>query len=68
MPTAVGDRGDNPKRRIKYSDMNVEKNRMSGAYHISHGDDKDFLYSRQYYGYTKRAAMKAHKDQYERGE
>lgn len=66
MATAVGDRGDHPKRKIKYADMNVKKN-DNGSYNIYHMDDTDHLYSKQYYGYSKKDAMKLHKRNYESG-
>jgi hypothetical protein len=65
MATAVPDRGDSPKRKIKYADMNVLKNPVSGAYNIHHMDDAGNYYHKQYYGYTKKQAMKKHKDEYE---
>ena len=65
--TSVPDRGDNPSRRIKYSDMTVEKGKYTGGYRISHMGDKH-LVSKVYYGYNKKEAMKKHKDAYEKGE
>jgi hypothetical protein len=53
-------------KKIKYSDMSVEKVRPSGAYVISHLSD-GVLNSKQYQGYTKKQAMKLHKDNYEKG-
>jgi hypothetical protein len=67
MANIVPDRGQNPKRRVKYSDMNVEVTKPSGAIHISHMGDDNHLFSRRYYGYTKKEAMKQHKDAYEKG-
>jgi len=67
MATMVPDRGDNPRRRVKYSDMSVEKGHRDGGYRITHMGDKH-LVSKVYYGYTKKQAMKLHKDNYERGE
>ena len=61
--TSVPDRGDDPKRRIKYSDMNVERSKQ-GGYNISHMSD-GYRQSNTYLGYTKRQAMKMHKDKYE---
>jgi hypothetical protein len=66
--TSVPDRGDNPSRRIKYSDMGVTKNPHNGAYNIYHSDDAGNYYHQQYYGYTKREAMKKHKERYSSGE
>jgi hypothetical protein len=54
------------KNKVKYSDMTVEKVKPSGAYRISHFQD-GFLNSRQYMGYTKKQAMKLHKDHFEEG-
>ena len=54
------------KKSIKYSDMSVEKIKPSGAYRVSHFQD-GYLNSKQYVGYTKKQAMKKHKDQYEGG-
>jgi hypothetical protein len=53
-------------KKIKYSDMSVEKAKPSGAYVISHLSD-GVLNSKQYMGYTKKQAMKLHKDDYEKG-
>ena len=53
-------------KKIKYSDMSVEKAKPSGAYIISHLSD-GVLNSKQYMGYTKKQAMKLHKDDYEKG-
>ena len=58
--------GDSPNRRIKYSDMSVEKVKPSGAYRISNFQD-GYLNSKLYMGYNKKQAMKRHKDQYESG-
>lgn len=63
MATAVGDRGDHPGRKIKYSDMNVERSKQ-GGYNISHMADGQ-RESRTYLGYNKRQAMKQHKEYYE---
>lgn len=52
--------------KVKYSDMSVEKVKPSGAYRISHFQD-GILNSRQYMGYTKKQAMKKHKDEFEKG-
>ena len=61
--TMIPDRGDNPKRRVKYSDMNVTK-LNNGAYQISHMDSGQ-RHERTYYYSSKRDAMKSHKDKYE---
>lgn len=66
--TGVPDRGNNPRRRIKYSEMNFEKNPVTGAYNIYHSDDAGNYYHKQYYGYTKKEAMRKHKQAYESGE
>jgi hypothetical protein len=63
MATIVPDRGDNPNRRVKYSDMSVSK-APSGAYVISHMQN-GVMNSKQYMGYTKKQAMKMHKDTHE---
>lgn len=52
------------EKKIKYSDMSVEKVSPSGAYRISHFQN-GFLNSRQYMGYTKKQAMKKHKEEFE---
>lgn len=60
-------RYNNPRysgKKVKYSEMSVEKIKPSGAYIISHFQD-GFLNSRQYMGYTKKQAMKRHKDEFE---
>jgi hypothetical protein len=49
--TMVPDRGDNPKRRVKYSDMSVEKGNY--GYRISHMGDTH-LHSDIYMGYNKK--------------
>lgn len=54
------------KNKVKYSDMTVEKSMPSGGYRISHFQD-GFLNSRLYLGYSKREAMKRHKDEFEKG-
>jgi hypothetical protein len=46
--------------------MNVSKMHPSGGYEISHMSD-GYLNSKKYYGYSKKSAMKQHKDDYERG-
>jgi len=51
------------KKSIKYSDMSVEKVKPSGAYRVSHFQD-GFLNSRMYMGYSKKDAMKLHRDRY----
>jgi hypothetical protein len=48
-------------KKVKYSDMSVEKVKPSGAYRISHFED-GILKSKQYMGYSKKAAMKLHKE------
>ena len=64
MATMVPDRGDNPKRRVKYSDMTAMKDHEAGAYNVYHRDAAgDYRYSRN--EGTKRQAMKHHKDMYE---
>ena len=50
-------------KKLKYSDMSVEKVKPSGAYQISHLSD-GVLNSKQYMGYTKKEAMKLHKENY----
>jgi hypothetical protein len=64
VANTVPDRGDNPKRRVKYSDMNVSRVHPSGAYEISHMSNTH-RESGIYMGYTKKEAMKKHKDKYE---
>lgn len=64
--STVPDRGDHPKRKLKYSDMIVEPSKQ-GGYDISHLVD-GYRVSKKYMGYTKRQAMKRHKDAYEQGE
>lgn len=51
-------------KKVKYSDMSVEKVFPSGAYRISHFQD-GILNSKQYMGYTKKDAMKKHKEEFE---
>jgi hypothetical protein len=62
--TAVPDRGDDPKRKVKYSDLNVEKGRGEIGYIISH---PDFHYAdrQKYVGYSKKDAMKKAKNHFE---
>ena len=50
--------------KVKYSDMSVEKVKPSGAYRISHFQN-GVLNSRQYMGYTKKQAMKMHREEFE---
>ena len=64
--TMIPDRGDDPKRKMSYSDMSVNKLSPSGGYEISHMDS-GYRTSKKYYGYSKKSAMKKHKDQFESG-
>jgi hypothetical protein len=66
MATMVPDRGNDPKRKLKYSDMSVETVKPSGEHTISHFQD-GVLHSTRYIGYTKKQAMKIHKDEFEKG-
>ena len=60
----VPDRGDNPRRRVKYSDMIVSKQPISGAYEVAHYDGNE-RHSSVHYFSNKKQAMKSHKDRYE---
>ena len=64
MATTVGDRGDHPRRKVKYSDMIVEKSSPSGGWRVTNYDGND-RNSQLYMGYTKKQAMKRHKDNFE---
>ena len=50
-------------KKLKTSDISIEKVRPSGAYRLSHFED-GVLQSKQYMGYTKKDAIKLHKENY----
>ena len=50
-------------KKLKTSDISVEKGKYTGAYRLSHFED-GVLNSKHYYGYTKKEALKLHRDNY----
>jgi hypothetical protein len=50
-------------KKLKNSDISVEKVKPSGAYRLSHFED-GVLQSKQYMGYNKKDAIKLHKETY----
>lgn len=50
-------------KKLKIADITIEKVKPSGAYKLTHFQDGAF-HSRQYIGYSKKEALKMHRDMF----